>query len=91
MGVTSQQYLPEWSSRLQLHHECESFTLSLAAPLGEILRVRARAYQVTAQFPKEVVRSDRRARGGALHGKFSSYYYLICILGDGGWRVRSDI
>jgi hypothetical protein len=30
-----------------------------------VLLVRARAYQVTVQFPKEVVRSDRRARAVA--------------------------
>ena len=63
MGGTFQQYLPEWSSRLQLHRACKS--LSLASLLGEILRVRARAYQVTVQFPKELVRSDRRARAAA--------------------------
>ena len=28
-----------------------------------------------------MVRSDRRARGGgALHGKFRSFYFLICII-----------
>jgi hypothetical protein len=38
---------------------------SLAPPHREILLVRARAYQVTVQFPKKVVRSDRRARAAA--------------------------
>jgi hypothetical protein len=40
-------------------------SLSLAAPQCQILLVRARAYKVTVQFPKEVVRSDRRARAAA--------------------------
>jgi hypothetical protein len=54
-------------------------------PHRRVLRVRARAYQATVQFPKEVVRSDRCARAAAraVHGnKFSSFYFLICMLGD---------
>ena len=49
---------------------------------GEILLVRARAYQVTLQFPEEVVRSDRRARGGgALHGKKYDFVKLYVYVG----------
>ena len=59
MGGTFQQYRTVWRSQLQLHHACES--LSLALPHRAILLVRARAYEVTAQFPKELVRSYRRA------------------------------
>ena len=57
------QYRPVGSSRLQLHRASKS--LSLAPPHRAILLVRARAYQVTVQFPKEVVQSDRRARAAA--------------------------
>ena len=71
MGGTFQKLATVRSSRLQLHHAYES--LSLAPPQYQILLVRARTYLVTVQFPQEVVRSDRRARGGAPHGK--KYYY----------------
>jgi hypothetical protein len=67
MRGTFQQYRPVWSSRPQLHHACKS--LSLTPPRRAILLVRAKAYQVTVQFPKEVVRSDRCSRGDPLHGK----------------------
>ena len=63
MGGTFQQLATVGSSRLQLRHACKS--LSLAAPHRPILLVRARAYQVTVKFPKEVVRSNRRARAAA--------------------------
>ena len=81
MTGTFQKYRTLRSSRLQVHHVCES--LSLAAPQRPILLVRARAYQATVQFPKELVRSDRRARAAArCMGKFSSFYFLICMLRD---------
>jgi hypothetical protein len=60
-----------------VHHACES--LSPEPPHRRLLLVRARAYQVAVQFPKELVRSDRRARAAArahAYGQFSSYFKL---------------
>ena len=83
MGGTFEKYLTVGSSRLQLHHACESLSLAAGAPHRQLLLGRARAYQATVQFPKEVVKSDRRARAAArCMGKFSSFYFLICMLGD---------
>ena len=62
----------------------ESYTVYVVAPHRcPILLVRARAYQVTEQFPKELVRSDRRARAAArCRVNLAVIIFLICMLGD---------